>query len=345
MKVLVTGATGFVGSHAAKALQHDGHRVRALVRDPAKLGSVTARVGVDVAALDVVVGDITDEASVVAAVDGCDAVLHTAAVVATDPSRDAEVEATNLVGAEIVLGAAIEAGCDPVIHVSSASALFPFRTDPVTADHPVGSSTSAYGRTKAACERLARRLQADGHPVVTIYPAMIIGPDDWNESEQVRATKLWLTKPYPRSKGFTISCVDVRDIAAVMAASMHPGRGARRYVMFGYHMTCEEHIAILGSARGKELRTVPVPRAVFWIWGRLGDVARRFGRDLVLTSEGHDYIFNSVRGDSSFTESDTGVKLRPIVESFRDTIRWMHQQGTIDADAAGVLADRPGRLD
>ena len=71
---------------------------------------------------------------------------------------------------------------------------------------------------------------------------------------------------------------------------------------------------------------------------RLGDVARRFGRDLVLTSEGYDYIFNSARGDNSFTESDTGVKLRPIVVSFRDTIRWMHQSGAIDADAAGVLA-------
>ena len=338
MKVLVTGATGFVGSHAIKALQHDGHVVRALVRDRAKLTSVTSRVGVDVTALDVIVGDITDEASVVTAVDGCKAVVHTAAVVATDPSRDREVEATNLVGAENVLGAAIAAECDPVIHVSSASALFPFRTDPVTADHPVGSSTSAYGWTKAGCERLARQLQADGHPVVTIYPALIIGPDDWNESQQTRPTKLWLTRPYPRSKGFTLSCVDVRDIAAVMAASMRKGRGARRYIMFGHHLTCEEHIAILGLARGKELKTVPVPRAVFWAWGWIGDVARRLGRDLVLTSECYDYIFSSVRGDSAFTEADTGVKLRPIVESFRDTIRWMHQNGTIDADAAGVLA-------
>ena len=338
MRVLLTGATGFVGSHATRALQDDGHVVRVLVRDPAKLTSVTSRVGVDVAALDVIIGDITDEASVMAAVDGCDAAVHTAAVVATDPSRDVEVEATNLVGAENVLEAATTRGCDPVIHVSSASALFPFRSDPVTADHPVGTSTSAYGRTKAGCERLARKLQADGHAVVTIYPAMIIGPDDWNESGQTEPMKLWLTKPYPRSKGFTISCVDVRDIAAVMAASMQKGRGARRYIMFGHHLTCEEHIAILGLSRGRELRTVPVPRAVFWAWGRLGDLARRLGRDLVLTSEGYDIIFNSVRGDSEFTESDTGVKLRPIVESFRDTIRWMHQSGAIAADAAGVLA-------
>ena len=95
-------------------------------------------------------------------------------------------------------------------------------------------------------------FKPDGHPVVTIYPAMIIGPDDWNESEQTKPTKLWLTKPYPRSKGFTISCVDVRDIAEVMAASMRRGRGARRYVMFGqpYDLRGAHRDPRFGAGRG-----------------------------------------------------------------------------------------------
>ncbi|MYB87935.1 MAG: SDR family NAD(P)-dependent oxidoreductase, partial [Acidimicrobiaceae bacterium] len=89
MKVLVTGATGFVGSHAAKALQEAGHAVRALVRTPAKLETVTARVGVDLASLETREGDIADAMAVSAAVDGCDAVVHAAAVVGTDPSSEA----------------------------------------------------------------------------------------------------------------------------------------------------------------------------------------------------------------------------------------------------------------
>ena len=80
MRVLVTGATGFVGSHAAKALQDAGHTVRALVRTPAKLDTVTARVGVDLASLETVQGDICDAVAVTAAVNGCDAVVHAAAV-------------------------------------------------------------------------------------------------------------------------------------------------------------------------------------------------------------------------------------------------------------------------
>ena len=338
MRVLVTGATGFIGSHATMALQVEGHDVRVLVRDPPKLDRVTARVGVDVGALQVVEGDVTDEASVTEAVTGCGGAVHAAAVVATDPSRDREVEATNLVGARNVLGAALAAGCDPVIHLSSASALFPFRTDPVTGDHPVGESDSAYPRTKAECERLARRLQADGHPVVTIYPAMVIGPDDWNRSEQVEPTRTWLTRPYPRTKGFSISFVDVRDVAAVIAAALVPGRGAKRYIWFGHHLTGEQHIAVLGRARGKPIRTVPMPRAAFWAWGRLGDLARRVGRDLVLTSEGYAYIFGACAGDNSFTARDTGVTPRPVEESFRDAIRWLYETGEIDAEAAGALA-------
>ena len=78
MRVLVTGATGFVGSHAAKALQDAGHTVRALARTPAKLETVTARVGVDLDSLDAVHGDICDADAVAAAVDGCDAVVHAA---------------------------------------------------------------------------------------------------------------------------------------------------------------------------------------------------------------------------------------------------------------------------
>ena len=129
MRVLVTGATGFVGSHAAKALQDAGHTVRALVRTPAKLETVTARVGVDLTALETAKGDIADADAVAGAIEGCDAVAHAAAVVGTDPSSEAEIEAGNFAGALNVLGSAAAAGCDPIVHVSSAAALFPFRTD------------------------------------------------------------------------------------------------------------------------------------------------------------------------------------------------------------------------
>lgn len=338
MKVLVTGATGFVGSHATKALQDAGHTVRAFVRTPAKLKSVTAHVGVNIDALETAVGDITDSGAVDEAVTGCDAVVHAAAVVGTDPTMESAIEATNFVGALNVINAATDAGCDPIVHVSTASALYPFTTEVVTSDHPVGTARSPYARTKAQCEQLARGFQDRDKPIVTIYPAMIAGPDDHGESSQLNPTKLWLTKPYPRSSGYTLSIVDVRDVAAVIAAAMSAGRGPKRYLMFGTHLTCEEHHRVLSDVIGRELKSVPVPRAVFWVWGRLGDLTRRFGLDIVMTSEGYDYMFNYRRGDNSFTEADTGVRLRPVADTYRDTIAWMHKAGYLTADEAGAAA-------
>lgn len=332
----MTGATGFVGSHAAKALQDAGHSVRALVRTPSKLRTVTERVGVDLDSLETIAGDIRDSVAVTAAMDGCDAVVHAAAVVSIAPAAETEVSETNFPGALNVLGAAVEAGCDPVVHVSTGEALFPFRTDPVTTDHPVGTAPGAYARSKAESEHLARRFQSQGHGVVIVYPALTIGPGDYNQSVQLQPMKLWLTKPLPRS-GYTMTMVDVRDVAAVIAASMEAGRGPRRYLMFGHHLTADDLLSELQSVTGRDLKSVPMPKALFSVWGRVGDVANRFGRDLVLTTEAVDYMFNYCAGDNSDTERDTGIVLRPTAESLADTIAWMRDEGHITAAQAGTV--------
>ena len=342
MKVLVTGATGFVGSHAARALAEAGHQVRALVRTPAKLETVTARAGVDIDALEVVNGDITDAAAVAEAADGCDAAVHAAAVVGVDPARAAEIDAVNFAGASNVLGAAVAAGCDPIVHVSTAMALYPFTTNPVTPDHPVGEARSPYGRSKARCETLARSLQAAGRPVVIVYPALVIGPDDYGGSSQLKPMQLWLSRPLPRAKGYGVSFVDVRDIAAVVAAAVKPGRGPKRYIMFGHLLDSAGQLEVLNRVTGRSLRSAPVPKPAFRVMGLIGDLISRLGRAPAVTSEGVDYMFGFSAGDNSGTEADTGVRLRPVDESFRDAIAWMHRCGHLTDAQAGALAANSG---
>ena len=174
MRVAVTGATGFIGGHITSQAIAAGHDVVALVRSPEKLEASMASFGID--APEFLVGDMTDEASVAALLDGVDAVVHTAAIVSLDP-RDAErMIDQNALGARLVLGAAAEAGLDPIVHVSSTSALFEPGRGPVRTDDPPTSVPYSYARAKAQAETIARDLQAEGHGLSIVYPGGVIGP-------------------------------------------------------------------------------------------------------------------------------------------------------------------------
>jgi len=340
MRVLVTGATGFLGSHVVRRLHDSGHEVRILARTPAKVAPLMAKMGLDdvaVAAIDagVVEGDVTDRASVHRAVEGCDAVVHAAAMVAIDRHQEAQMTEVNVTGTVNAVDAALAAGCDPVLVVSSVAALLPFRTDPVTAEHPVQGADNPYGRTKAAAERHCRSLQATGAPVVTVYPSGIVGPDDWTESIQIRSWKAWLSRfPVASYRG---SWIDVRDVAAVIEASLGAGGGPQRLLAMGTYLTAEEHHRVVCAVTGRDVPTVTIPRPLWWVWGKAGDVAARFGTDLIITSDAYDYLFGAVPGDDAATEAATGVRSRSIEETFADTVVWLAEAGHVDRAAAGVL--------
>ena len=174
MRVLITGGTGFIGGWTAKAIADAGHQVRFLVRDPARLTDGAGALGVDTS--DYSVGDITDREAVAKALDGCDAVVHSAAVVAMDPDQAEAMIETNLVGARNVLGQAAELGLDPIVYVSSNTAIFQPHLTTYHADLPAVGGKDAYGRSKARVEVYARGLQAQGAPVTITYPCMVLGP-------------------------------------------------------------------------------------------------------------------------------------------------------------------------
>jgi dihydroflavonol-4-reductase len=167
MRVLITGGTGFVGSHTVAAVVRAGHEVRLFVRRPERVSAALAPFGIHEA--DPVTGDVLDRASVQAAVEGCDAIINAAAVYSLDPGEAKTALATNARAAEIVLEAAAEARLDPIVHVSSYVALLPSR-HALGPNSPIGIGAPAYPRSKAQAELIARRHQAEGAPVVTTYP-------------------------------------------------------------------------------------------------------------------------------------------------------------------------------
>jgi nucleoside-diphosphate-sugar epimerase len=335
MKVMVTGATGFVGSHAVEALLAAGHAVRLLARSPEKVAEVLGPRGIEVP--EVVAGDVADAAAVAEALRGCDAVLHTAAVM----YGDGRVLSSNVDGARNVLGIAHELGLDPILHVSSIVAFFPLRGPAITVDDPVGSLTTTYGRSKAEGEHIARALQATGAPVVTIYPSGVYGPRDPGLGETTKGLRDCVRWVWPWTSS-AISIVDVRDVARIIVAALEPGRGPRRYMAGGHLLSFVEQAQLCERLTGTRLRRVPSPPFLLRGLGFILDLVRKLVPfEYPLTYEAALMIDQNVPFDSRATVEELGVAFRPIEETFADTLRWLYEAGHIGARCAGRLAERP----
>jgi NAD dependent epimerase/dehydratase len=180
MKVLVTGADGFIGSHLTEALVRAGHDVRAFVfyNSFGSWGWLDSSEPEIRANLDVFAGDIRDPHGVKAAMQGCDAVLHLAALIAIPysyHSPQSYVE-TNIIGTLNVLQAARELGVRRVIHTSTSEVYGTARFVPITEDHPL-QGQSPYSATKIAADQLALSFHASfGMPVVVARPFNTYGP-------------------------------------------------------------------------------------------------------------------------------------------------------------------------
>lgn len=329
MLVLVTGGTGFVGAWTAKAAQQAGHQVRFLVRNPDRLTTSAERIGVDVG--DHVVGDIADRAATTAALDGCDAVIHCAAMVSTDPNRADEMLHTNLEGARNVLGEAARAGIDPIVHVSSFTALFRPHLDVLHADLPVVGGSDGYGRSKAAVEAYARGLQDGGAPVNITYPGMVLGPpagDQFGEAaEGVEAAVKMRGVP---GRGAAWIVIDVRDLADLHVALLEPGRGPRRYMAGGQRVPVDTLASMIGAAAGRSLAVYPVPDVALRSAGRLLDVVGPFlPFETPINSAAMQYYTQMPESDDTPSRRDLGIIQRDPADTIADTVEGLRQVGRL----------------
>lgn len=326
MQVLITGATGFLGAWTAKAVADHGHRSRFLARSPDKLAGIAAAVGFD--ASDAVVGDMTDADTVARALEGCDAVIHAAAVVALRPGEVDRMIKANLAGARNVVGQAVLRGIDPVVHVSSATALWHRNCPLLHAGLPPCGGGDDYAESKVRVERYVRELQQHGVPVAVTYPWAVIGPAALGQYGEPGEAVAAFIRSGVLGRGAAVTIADVRDVAEVHARLLEPGRGPRRYVVAGHRLGGAELAAELTRITGRNVRHVPVPDAVLVGAGKVADRFRnRLPASLSKLSEaGARYLTDVPPADNSPVETDLGVTFRPASE-------------TLEA----VLADRPRR--
>lgn len=335
MRVLVTGGTGFLGSHCVEAILGAGHSVRLLVRDRGKVERVFAPRGVSID--DIVVGDVADGSAVGAALAGCDAVLHAAA---TLYGGEAVYDA-NLAGVRHVVGGAVERGIDPVVYISSVGALFPPPGPIATAEDPIGDLATTYGRSKAEGERLVRDWQAKDAAVTTLYPGGIYGPQDPGPSEATRGLRDAIRFAWPITRAGGVSIVDVRDVAALCVRCLEAGRGPRRFMAAGHFVTWPEFAARCERLTGRPMRRIPAPAPLVRLAGRTLDLVRRIAPiDFPLTHEAALFLTQLTPCDSQPTCRALSFAFRSTDETLADAIQWLSEVGELDAERAGRLAAR-----
>ena len=337
MKVLVTGATGFTGSHTVRALVAAGHDVRLFARDPDKVRLVFEPHGF--VPDDVVVGDMTDPDAVQRALAGCDGVVHTAAQVELRRSAARRVEDSNIRGVELIIGGAARRGLASIVHVSSLGVFFVPGGPPLSPELPIAPGTTAYARSKARGEEYVRRLQEQGAPISISYPAAIVGPDDPGMSTANHGIYSSLRDAtLLTSSGFQV--VDVRDLAALHVKLLDLARPGARYPAAAEMCSWAEIYALLVELTGNRVRRLRVPGRLLRAAGSVGDVVKLVHDfNFPLTRDAMEFTTLWPGADAARTTRELGVSFRDVAETFRDTVSWMYGAGHLTPAQVGKLAD------
>lgn len=324
--VLVTGATGFVGSAVARALIAHGADVRLLVRRESDHTNLT---GLNATLYE---GDIRDEASVLAAAQGARFLFHVAAdyrIWAPDPE---DIVRNNLAGTEAVMKAARTAGIERIVYTSSVATLKPDprgpsdETRPATPQQAVGT----YKRSKVVAERLVEAMAADGLPVVIVNPSTPIGPRDVKPTPTGRILIEAANGKMPAFVESGLNLVHVDDVAEGHLLALQKGRIGERYVLGGQDVTLRAMLAEIARIVGRKPPTIALPRWPLFPLAYANEaVARIAGGDPFLTVDSLKMAAHNMYYSSARAEAELGYRARPYPEALADAIAWYRAAGRI----------------
>jgi dihydroflavonol-4-reductase len=326
-RYLVTGATGFLGTHLVSNLRARGHEVVALCRGdvrPDTPGVVLRR------------GDVMNEASVRDAAAGCVGVFHCAGKVSRKKEDAEELYTLHVEGTRNVIAAAKGAGARRVV-VASTSGTVAVSDDP---DHvatesdgtPIGLvSRWPYYRAKLFAERAALDANGKGIEVVCVNPTLLLGPGDryGSSTEDVR---LFLEGKIPAVPPGGLSYVDARDAADAMRLAMEKGRAGERYLVGACNVTLREFFGRLSRLSGVRAPWLPMPRSPELT--RVGaplleKLAARLGVPLPFDATSLDMAQHYWYLDATRAEQELGWRARDPMTTLKDTVDDLRARGVV----------------
>ena len=322
MKVLVTGGNGFIGSVVVRTLVAEGHDVRCLLRPT----SQTDRLGDT--PYERALGDVRDAASVEAAIDGCDAVIHMASLSAWDQIDSPLMDEVVVGGTRHVLAAAQARPGTRVVFVSSILAVNG-STKPQEFDEQaqwtVSDQRLSYSRCKREAEGMCRRAVDDGVEVVIVNPGEVYGPNDTALITACNLIDFAKSTPVLVCNGGT-SIVYVDDVALAIVRALERGRSGERYILGGDNLTVKQLAELCLQLLGKRMVIVRVPNRVIELLTR---VATRFKIPLPYNPHVIPYATKYWWVSSAKAQRELGVQFRSARDTLAPTLDWLKQTGRI----------------
>jgi dihydroflavonol-4-reductase len=326
MKIFLTGATGFVGSHVARALASEGAELRLLIRKTSNLRNLEGIRG------DTFVGDLADPEPIKNALAGCDAVMHVAAdyrLWIPDPKA---MYKANVDGTRELLRMAREAKVPRFVYTSSVATMH-FRTDgivinedtPVSLDDMVGH----YKRSKFMAEQEAIKAAQGGQQVMILNPTTPVGPNDWKPTPTGRIFVDFLNRKFPAYVDTGLNLVDVSEVARTHVAALTVGQPGRRYILGGENLTLKQILDKMSAITGIPSPKTKIPFAIAatyaffeeWITGRMRGKEPRATLEEVRM--GRKKMFAS----SARAQQELGFRIVPVYAAMRAAIDWFRANG------------------
>ncbi len=326
MLALVTGATGFVGSHVARVLAERGADLRLLVRASSRTENI------DSLKAERVVGDLRDPASFKRAMAGCEFVFHVAAdyrLWARDPR---EMYRSNVEGTRALIQMAREAGVRRVVYTSSVATMgFTGNGRPADEASPVsfGDMIGHYKKSKWLAEQAAIEEAKKGADVVIVNPSTPVGEQDIKPTPTGRIVVDFLKRKFPAYVDTGLNVVDVTEVARGHVMAMEKGRPGERYILGGENLTLKQILDKLAAITGLKSPTVKLPYAFALATGVVdtaftGLLRRREPRVTIdAVRMGRKKMFVS----SQKAERELGWKIVPVDDALRRAVEWFRAHG------------------
>jgi len=330
--VLLTGATGFLGYHVVKRLNAVGIRPRVLeLRDARR--DVLDRL--DVHRCD---GDLEDAAAVRAACSGAHTLLHLAFKVSVGSGAGVaeEMQRINVVGTRELLETAAACGIKRAVVVGSALAVGVNR-NPAPLDESANWAEHGfnfqYANIRRQAELNALAQASSGFAVMTVCPSFTFGPDDPVGAPANKLVKSVISRKLPFTLPIGFGALDVRDFASGMVLAAERGRSGERYLLSGENVTVNHLLEQAASIAGVRAPHFTPPTVLLRVLvGILELVARIRRKPAPLTREVLQIIGRYAWYDTSKARAELGWSSRPLSETLADTIRWLQNPGSPQAN-------------